>query len=83
MATNESKKFPPLSDAFKVIQKDMKVLDMELKENLKVREQLRKDLRAGLTTQAQADELDAKLRARNDEILIAMGELAMATGSVK
>ena len=37
MVTNEPKKFPPLSDAVKAIQKDFKVLEKESKEILKVR----------------------------------------------
>ena len=83
MVTNESKKWPPLSTAVKEVQKAMKLLEKEFKENLTARKQLLKDVRAGTITKAQSDELDGKLHDRSNEILTAMFKLAMKMGDLK
>lgn len=83
MVANESKKWPPLSDAFKAVQNDFKLLEKESKENLKARKQLLKDVRAGTITKAQSDELDGKLHDRSNEILTAMFNLAMKMDDLK
>lgn len=75
MDTNESEKSPPLSAAFKGVQKEFKLLEKEEKEIRNQKVQLLRDEMAGTITKEQSNELDEKLQARIDKIIQAMFEL--------
>ncbi len=83
MVTKESKKFPPLSDAFKEVQREFKLLDREGKEIQKQWVQRRRDVRDGAITKEQSDELDEKSHARTNEIALAMFSLTMKMFDLK